>query len=81
MAGSIDRYLSLLRNLAAVFLWPLSFLIAILPSAAQEAIPLPRERPGFGTQDRSPTPSIDLDSLRHDHTHDSQYRREPSRCH
>ena len=60
MAGSTDRYVSLLRNFSGGFLWPLSFLIATLPSGAQEAIPLPRERPEFGTQDRSPTPSIDL---------------------
>ncbi len=59
MAGSIDRFVSLLRNFAGV-LWPLSFVIITLPSGAEEAIPLPRERPQFGIQDRSPTPSIDL---------------------
>ncbi len=59
MAGSIDRFVSLLRNLAG-FLWPLSLLVAIQPAGAEDAIPLPRERPQFGTQDRLPTPSIDL---------------------
>jgi hypothetical protein len=60
MAGSIDRYASLLRNFAGGFLWPLSFLIATLPSGAEEPIPLPRERPAVDTQDRLSPPSIDL---------------------
>ena len=60
MAGSIDRYASLLRKVAGGLLWPLSVLIAPLPAGAEEPIPLPRERPAVDTQDRLSTPSIDL---------------------
>jgi hypothetical protein len=60
MAGSIDRYASLLRNFAGGLLWPLGFLIATLPLGAEEPIPLPRERPEYGTQVGVPIPSIDL---------------------
>src|SRR5262245_51399852 len=59
MAGSIDRFVSSRRNLAGL-LWTLGLLIAVQPSRAEETIPLPPERPQFGIQDRSPTPSIDL---------------------
>jgi hypothetical protein len=37
MAGSTDRYVTLLRNFGG-FLWPLGLLIAIQPSEAEEAI-------------------------------------------
>ena len=59
MAGSLNRFVCLLSNFGNL-LWPLSLLIAVQPLGAEEAIPLPRERPQLGTQDRSPTPSIDL---------------------
>src|ERR1700749_4758698 len=59
MAGSLNRFVCLLRNFGNL-LWPLSLLIAVQPLGAEEAIPLPRKRPQLGTQDRSPTPSIDL---------------------
>ncbi len=59
MSCSIDRFVSLLRNLAG-FLWTLSLLIATQLSEAQEAVPLPRERPRLDTQNSSANSSIDL---------------------
>ena len=59
MAGSIDRFVPLLRDFAG-FLWPLSLLIATQLSEAQEAVPLPRERPRLDTQNSSANSSIDL---------------------
>jgi hypothetical protein len=59
MAGSIDRFVSLLHTFGGL-LWPLSLLIATELLGAEEAIPLPRERPQFGTQHPSANPSIDL---------------------